>query len=61
MLLTRCLGTIFPVMDVQLLFDEKGNLKGELLALDVGAVNVKAAYLETVFIEPSCIAVVHED
>jgi hypothetical protein len=29
----------FPVMDVQFLFDEKGNLKEELLALDVGAVN----------------------
>jgi hypothetical protein len=60
-LLTHCLGKIFPVMDVQLLFDEKGNLKAELLALDIGAVNGKAAYLETVFIEPSCAEVVHED
>jgi hypothetical protein len=60
-LLTQCLGKIFPVMDVQLLFDEKGNLKAELLALDVGAVNGKAAYLETAFIEPSCVEVVHED
>jgi hypothetical protein len=60
-LLTQCLGKIFPVMDVQLLFDEKGNLKAELLALDVGAVNGKASYLETVLIEPSCVEVVHED
>jgi hypothetical protein len=30
----QCLEKIFPVMDVQLLFDEEGELKGELLALE---------------------------
>jgi hypothetical protein len=40
-LLTKCLGRISPVKDVQLLYDEKGKLKDELLALDVGAVNGK--------------------
>jgi hypothetical protein len=36
----------------------KSNLKDELLALAVGAVNGKASYLETVLIEPSCVEVV---
>jgi hypothetical protein len=58
-LLTKCLGRIFPVMDVRLLYDEKG--KDELLALDIGAVNGKASYLETVLIESSCVEVVDED
>ena len=31
------------------------------LALDVGAVNGKASYLETVLIESSCVEVVYED
>ena len=60
-LLTTCLGRIFPVMDVRLLYDEKGKLKDELVALDVGAVNGKASYLETVLIESSCVEGVDED
>jgi hypothetical protein len=60
-LLGRCLGKIFPVTGVQKLIDDKGNPKGELLALDVGAVDGAASYLETVFIEPSCVEVVYED
>jgi hypothetical protein len=60
-LLTKCLGKIFLVIDVQSLYDEEGNPKDELLALDVGAINGRPSYLETVFIEPSCVEVVNED
>jgi len=47
----QCLGKIFTVMD----------LHGELLALDVGEVTGKEAYLETIYIEPSCVEAVHDE
>ena len=50
MLFERCLGEIFPVMG----FD------GDLLALDVGEINGLAPYLETIYIEPSCVEIVAE-
>ena len=49
--LMQCLGKIFTVMD----------LHGELLALDVGEVTGKEAYLETIYIEPSCVEAVHDE
>ena len=50
MLFERCLGEIFPGME----FD------GDLLALDVGEINGLAPYLETIYIEPSCVEIVAE-
>jgi hypothetical protein len=50
-LIERCLGEIFPVM----------GFNGDLLALDVGELNGLAPYLETVYIEPSCVELVAED
>ena len=49
-LFERCLGQIFPIMG----FD------GDLLALDVGEINGLAPYLETLYIEPSCVEIVVE-
>lgn len=48
--LKKCLGKIFSVTD----------LNGQLLALDVGEVNGKAPYLETIYIEDSCVEAVTE-
>lgn len=44
-ILCQCIGKVFRVAGFQ----------GELLAIDVGALNGKAPYLETIWIEPSCV------
>ena len=47
-MLTRCVGKIFPVMDLQ----------GEFLAIDVGELNGKPSFMETIYIEPECVEIV---
>lgn len=48
-ILEKCLGKTFPVMDV--------NPVG-MIGLEVGEVIGKAAYTETIWIEPDCLEVV---
>ena len=50
-LLSLCIGRVFPVMGL-----EKG-----LIAIDVGELNGKPSYMETVFIEPECLQLVMRD
>ena len=47
-MLTRCLGKVFPVMDLQ----------GEFLGIDVGELNGKKSFMETIYIEPECVEIV---